>query len=288
MKTTHILLILGLFLSYSYASLDISYTTPRGGMDKRYEYNIELLKASLEVTKAEFGEYSISPSEFKDISRKRQVDLVENGKIDVTWEPANSELQDKLNSIKIPIFKGLLGYRLFFINENEIDSFLKINTLDELKSKTMCTGLGWGVTKLYEEEGFKLIVSPAYEGLFEMIEKGRADYFSRGVNEIFTEYKTYSPKYPKLHIESHLALYHPLPFYTYTTKSKKGDLIAKRVEIGVKKLIENGEFDKLFNQYYGDLVKKADISKRKVFRIKNPFLPDDVPFDKKEYWIELK
>lgn len=265
----------------------ITYTAPRGDEDKRYEYNIALLKAALEVTKEAYGDYSMQPSSYGDVSRKRQIALVESGKMTITWAPASDELQEQLSAIKIPIFKGLLGYRFFFVNDSEKEKFASVKSLEELKKLTMCTGHGWGVTKLYTHHGFKTLISPAYEGLFEMIEQGRADYFSRGINEIFKEYEARKDKYPKLHIDTHLSLYHPLPFYTYLPPTKEGKALAQRVEKGFHLLIQSGEFERLFQKYHGELLADANLGERTMFSVDNPFLPKDVPYDKKEYWIDV-
>lgn len=265
----------------------ITYTAPRGGEDKRYEYNIVLLKAALEATTEEYGGYSLKPSSYGDVSRKRQIALVESGKMTVTWAQASNELQKQLTAVKIPIFKGLLGYRFFFINAGKKETIESVKSLDELKKLTMCTGHGWGVTKLYAHHGFKTIISPAYEGLFEMIEQGRADYFSRGINEIFKEYDARKDKYPHLYIDTHLALYHPLPFYTYVPPTDEGKALAERLKKGFLTLIHNGEFDRLFQKYHGKLLEHANLGERTMFNIENPFLPKDVPYDKKEYWIDV-
>lgn len=265
----------------------ITYSAPRGEDDKRYDYNIALLKEALEVTKEKFGEYELKPSKYGDVSRKRQVALVQEGKMSVVWGPASDELQDILTPIRIPIFKGLLGYRFFFVNSDKKDDFSKIENLDELKKLTMCSGLGWGVTNLYTHHEFKTLVSPAYEGLFEMIDEGRADYFSRGINEIFKEYETRKEKYPKLHIDTHLALYHPLPFYTYTAPTKEGKNLAKRIDEGMQKMIKNGSFDAIFQEYHAHLLANANLATRTMLEIDNPFLPKDVPLENSAYWIDI-
>lgn len=285
--TVLVTLLFGMLLGAQAAETVVTHTTPRSEGDQRYVYNVKLLEAALEATKKTHGDFVVQPTRHREVSRKRQLALVEQGKLDVTWAAASRELQEQLTAVKIPIFKGLLGYRLFLVNDDHKERFAKIKNLEELKNLKMCTGLGWGVTGLYEHYKFNLLISPAYEGLFEMIQENRADYFSRGVNEIFSEYESYKKTHPKLHIDTHLAFYHPLPFYVYTAPTKEGKALAARIEQGMKIMVQNGDFDRLFNEYHGDLLEKSAIGSRQVFEISNPFLPDDVPLDKKEYWIDV-
>jgi len=53
--------------------------------------------------------------------------------------------------------------------------------------------------------------------------------------------------------------------------------LAKRIETGMKKIIANGELDKLFDRYYADDIARANLSGRKVIEIKTPFTDHHVP-----------
>ena len=50
-------------------------------------------------------------------------------------------------------------------------------------------------------------------------------------------------------------------------------------------MIKEGSFDQIFDKYYKDIIIKADLSKRKIFKINNPLLPSETPLNIKEYWI---
>ncbi len=47
----------------------------------------------------------------------------------------------------------------------------------------------------------------------------------------------------------------------------------------------DGGFDELFNRHYGDAIRKAELSKRQVFFVKNPKLPPHPIYDQPEFWF---
>ena len=112
-----------------------------------------------------------------------------------TWE-------ERAIPIRIPIMKGLLSYRLLLINCRDMDRFAEIDSLDALKALKGGTGLQWTITEVHRRNGFTLVTGNDYEGLFAMLDSGRFDYYSRGINEIFTEYETRKERFPGMCIEA--------------------------------------------------------------------------------------
>jgi hypothetical protein len=51
-------------------------------------------------------------------------------------------------------------------------------------------------------------------------------------------------------------------------------------------MILDGSFDDLFWQYHGDSIQKACLLNRKIFKVPNPFLSTQKPFDQKEFWLD--
>ena len=125
------------------------------------------------------------------------------------------------------------------------------------------------------DEGYNVLRVHNYESLFKMLNARRFDYIPRGVHEIYDELEARSKDIDNLMVEPHIVLLMPLPTYTYV--SPKEQRLAKRIEIGLKKIIANGELDKLFNRYYADDITRANLSRRKVIEIKTPFTDHYVP-----------
>lgn len=265
----------------------ITYNPPRSNVDSRLEYNIALLRAILDASKDKYGSYRLVASEYPNQTRSLSIKLVKTGRMSLTWSAASKELEKELLPIRFPIFKGLLGYRIFLIQKKDQDKFSKIRSLNELKRLKMGTGLGWSVTKLYSEYGFNLLVHPDYEELFRFLSDGFYDYFSRGIQEVQQEYLERRKLYPNLKIESTLALYHPLPFYMYVGRSETGEKLADRLQYGISKIRQNGRFDQLFQSYFGDMVSDMKLSGRRLFTLENPDLSKETPLKDPTLWLEL-
>ena len=50
-------------------------------------------------------------------------------------------------------------------------------------------------------------------------------------------------------------------------------------------MLEDGSFDEIFNQYFGDIINKANLENRVKIELENPFMPDTVPYDREELWL---
>lgn len=82
-----------------------------------------------------------------------------------------------------------------------------------------------------------------------------------------------------------MALYYPLPRYIFTAKGNA--VIRKRVEKGLNTLIVPGEFEEMWAACYWDVIKNINLEK-KVFRISNPTLPDEIPYSCSVLWHQPK
>ncbi len=59
--------------------------------------------------------------------------LMQGEHVDVVWTMTSRKREKQLLPIRIPLLKGLQGYRIFIINENDNEKFNKISTLEDLR-----------------------------------------------------------------------------------------------------------------------------------------------------------
>jgi hypothetical protein len=202
----------------------------------------------------------------------------------VIWAPVTKDMEANALAIHIPVRKGILGYRIFLIRKQDRAKFAAIKSLEELKKLSVGQGREWEDVKVLRANDFIVETGINYEGLFEMLSKGRFDYFSRGINEAPEEYAARKDKLPNLWVEEKLLLYYPWPKFFYV--SKNNPKLAERIEQGLNIMIKDGSFDKVFYKYHGSAIKNTNLKGRKIFRIGNPLLPPVVPFDRKELWFD--
>jgi len=202
------------------------------------------------------------------------------------WTSSYADLVEQFLPIRIPIFKGLLGYRLLIINKNDQSKFDQVQSLADLKKLTLGQGRTWGDTHILESAGFKVVKVTKYQSLFYMVDGGRFDAFPRGVHEPYGEIA----KHPELNltVEKHLMLSYKMPMYLFVSRESKE--LAKNIETGLNRAIADGSFDEVF---YGDPMVKsalemADMKNRRTFYIDNPLLSKETPIDRKELWFDPK
>lgn len=220
-------------------------------------------------------------------SQVKIMEEVANGNLDLFWNSSDSQKEETFTPIRICLYKGLLGNRIFIINKANQSKFDQVKTLDDLKKLTIGQGKSWADTKILKANGFKLVTTNKYESLFFMVEGGRFDAFSRGVHEPFGELEAH-PQLKDLTVEKHLMLVYRMPFYLFVNKQNKA--LAKDLEAGLNAAIADGSFDQTFfgDPSVQDVLAKADMKNRRSFFLENPTLHKDTPLDRKELWFDPK
>ena len=275
-------------ISYSLFAKEfiVSYREPESKNDSRFEYPLALIKASLDATRDKYGSYKLIPVVRLNNKRAQNPDYISTLENFIFETSISIEREEKLLSIKIPTSKGLFGYRVFLIKKQNQYLFDTVKTVDDLKQISFGQGDGWLDSQILKDAGFNVVLGNNYDGLFAMLNKERFLAFPRAVNEAVREVEQIKDLYPDIVIEKNLCIYYPLPRYFYT--AKKNTLLAERITKGMNIIIKNGTFDKIWNKYNYPAVEKCNLAKRKIFYIKNNYLPDNIPFSNKNYWFQIK
>lgn len=246
-------------------------------------YPLGLLKLALS--------YSSTPYTYEPTSevetQGRQLGEVEAGDLSVMWAGTFKEIEQRLRPIKIPVFRGLLGHRIFIIRQGDQPRFSAIKTVDQLKQQiTLGQGRFWADTQILEAAGFQVVPTTKYDGLFYMLDGGRFDAFPRGVHEPWVEIK--DRKDLPLTVEKELMIIYPMPMYFFVAKDNAK--LAEDIRSGLEKAIADGSFNEYFynNPMIKDVLKNAHLKQRRAFRIDNPLLPPGTPLDRKELWFDYQ
>ena len=252
---------------------------------KEGNYYIDLLtlilnasKAPNEVIKFRFYEDQISQARWIAAVEKDQGNSV-------MWTMTDKEREKSLHAIRIPLYKGLMGYRLLVIRQADEQKFANVKTKEALMAFTVGQGTHWPDTTILRSNQFQLVEAMTKENLYKMLVAKRFDFLPRGAIEIHTEGEFIRSN--KLVVAPHIALHYKTDLYFFV--SKKNTELAKRLEKGWAVIQRNGEFDKLF--YNTERVKFAlELLKqpgRTIIELENPLLPDDTPLQTPGYWLDL-
>jgi hypothetical protein len=269
------------------APMVYTYPPPESGADQRFTYYWSLLKSALDVTSPRWGAYVLAPSPVLMNSDRSQFMLAGSKAISLLVRTTSNERESLLRPILIPLDKGLTGYRLFLIQKPTQAKLNAVRSLEGLKAFSIGQGQNWVDTTILRHAGFEVEAGASYPSLFKMLQAGRFDLFSRGVNEINKEFQVGKKTNSELAIEQHLMLYYPLPRYYFFARTAEGERLARRVEEGLHLLIENGQFDQQYRAFKRLVLAELQLSGRRLFKIANPTLSRQTPLDRSEYWDTL-
>ena len=247
------------------------------------DYFSSLLVMALNASKADNERIDIVYSP-RDYSQARWISMLQQDKDNfVIWTMTDAQREQQMRPIRIPLSKGLFGYRVLVIRKGEQARFDQINSIDDLAKLIGGQGTHWPDTRIMRANGLKLVTAENTDSLFRMIQAKRFDYFPRGTSEAWYEL---SERYgDKLAIENHLLLYYPTDIYFFV--NKRNQALANRIEKGLEILIDNGEFDKFFFGHPRVSTAFNKLKNRRLLKLTNPYLPPETPVDNPRYWIEL-
>lgn len=229
------------------------------------------------------GSYELNES-IPNTSEERMVSMLMDKKLDVVWYATTNDLEERLQPIRICIYRGLLGYRVLMIKTGTQNKFDGIENLEDLKRVSLGQGRFWADTNVLTANGLNVVKVLKYEGLFYMLDGGRFDAFPRGAHEPWSEMQ----RYPKLalDVEQNLLLSYTNPFYFFVNKSNTK--LAADIERGLRIAIEDGSFNEYFlnDPTVKDVMAKANLKNRTLIRLENPGLPPKTPVDDKSLWFD--
>jgi len=248
-------------------------------------YFYDVLELALAKTVKTHGQYNLQNSKVVMRQGRAIKQLVDSNLIDVIWTMTSIEREQQLIPVRIPLLKGLLGYRVFIICKGNQQAFSDINSLSQLSKLTAGLGHDWPDTQILRANGLPVVTNSNFEGLFGMLQKGRFDYFPRGVNEAWAEVALH--KENNVAVEQSLLLQYPAPLYFFV--SPNNAKLAQRLEQGLRIALADGSFDRLFYQHLHPetLINLQSMNKRKTFTLKNPLLPQLTPLQDETLWLTV-
>jgi len=251
---------------------------------KEGNYYVELLTLILNASKSpeERIEFRFSGDQ---LSQARWVaEVVQDKGNNVLWTMNSKDRERNLHMIRVPVLKGLMGYRLLVIRKQDEAKFSNINTKEDLLKLSAGQGMHWPDTDILRANEFRLTEAMAKENLYKMLAAKRFDFFPRGVVEVELEDELIQSQ--ELMVEPHLLLHYPADIFFFVGKTNIE--LAERMERGWQLIQKNGEFEKFFLDAARvksalDILKKR---KRTIIELENPFLPEETLSETRGYWID--
>lgn len=249
------------------------------------DYFVSLLQLALEASRAPDEEIQLRFAK-RDFSQARWIYQVQHdpGNL-VIWTMTNKERESQLLPIRIPLFKGLFGKRVFIIRKEDQVLFDQVKTRADLAKFTAGQGMHWPDVDILQANDLPVTTTTTVESLFKMLRAKRFDYFPRGVSEAWFELAQREEK--ELVVERNLMLVYPAAIYYFVNKNNTD--LARRIESGLEIMIASGSFDEFFYSHRRTLAGLEEVTRepRRVIYLDNPDLPEDFPLSVERYWLSL-
>jgi len=264
------------------------YHPPESSLDVRYLYHWEILRTALDKTTAKWGPYRMVPSELMTEQRQAFELKSGSGKLNVMYLGTTPDFEKNLIPIRIPVDRNLGGYCIFLIRDGDQKRFDSVKTLDDLRRFSYGLGLGWIDVDVLKANRFHVVTGSSYDGLFEMLVNKRFDVFLRAAVEVLDEYDRRKDTLRNLRIENGIVFYYPLPMYFWFSKNDEGRRLSARAEEGMRMMIADGTYDRIFDQYQRRKIERLRLKERRMFKIDNPCGGPETPFADKRLWFDPK
>lgn len=249
---------------------------------KRNPYITELL--TLVLNHAKPNSYQVSPLT-PEIPHFRAFQALEaNDTIDIVIGYATEERLSKYRAIELPIMKGLNGWRVSIVKDNNVDLLKGVETTEQLSAFKPGLFHTWTDNKILLANKLTTVTGTDYEGLFKMLSKERFDYLPLTILDVENEYVA-RKDYPDLDIaiDPHVLIVYPVCFYFYVNKTNTE--LATLIEDGFEAIIINGQFEALFHRYFNSSIEKVAGPTRTIIQLENPLLPESVPLNRDDLWM---
>jgi len=270
-------------LPTSYATEQLSYPLHSDGVDPE-TYALALLTAALERSP---GRYQLQPTPMPMAQSRALLAIEHDSKnVQVIWTMTTREREERLLPIRIPIYRGLIGWRVVLQRQADAGQLAAVQDIAALKQFSFGQRHDWPDTAILRANGLQVITSQHYQGLFQMLDAGRFKLFPREIVVAWQEQARAAANGLHLSVDEHLLLHYPSAFYFFTSRNRPD--LASAIERGLEAMIADGSFQRLFEQYHGDTLRQAKLHSRRVIELHNPDLPPATPFNRKALWLQPK
>lgn len=273
MKIAFILFILIGFNAFSKNDvMNIRYHAPANN------YIAELFVLALE--KSDF-EFNCIPVENLP-SQKRKILLLGKEKtLDLAWTVTNVIREEQALAVKIPLDKGLLGYRIPLIHKKNLDLFKGKQHTTDIKNIHFGLSFDWPDLEIFKQNELSILSFSSQSQANNLLKFGRIDAIPDGLLEVGS-YKLQ----PELTYDKHVVLYYPSAVYFFV--AKENQVLHDALEKGLNLSLKDGSWQKLFNKYFSQVIENVNLDKRTLIRLDNPTLPRTAPIDMHQYWYNKK
>ncbi len=255
----------------------VRYPAVANQQDPRSVYPLALLEQALAYSGTGYQLQSSS----EPMSKSRAIVFLREGQeIDVIWTMTSVERELELQPIRIPIFKGLSGFRVALIHQENREAFAARQAPVNIRRLLYAQGHDWVDTKILRLNGLNVIEAARYDTLFSMLQRRRVDAVPRNVLEITDEANLLVDQH--IVIEDNWLIYYPSASYFFVNSDNQQ--LARDIEQGLENMLADGSFEQLFQQFFSAQLAELKLEQRQLIKLENPLLPAQTPLQDPRLW----
>lgn len=201
--------------------------------------------------------------------------------VDVGWSMTSVEREADLIPIRIPLDRGLLGWRLLLARRDVAQRLAALPDADALRHERCAQGHDWPDFTVLRANGFAVEGVADYASLFPMLERGRIAHVPRGLAEAAPEIASNAAR--DLVVVPRWVLHYPAPLYFFVNPRRPE--LAAMIEHGLRLALDDGSFHALFDARYSADVAAAALAGREAVHLRNPSLPPATPLRDRTLWL---
>jgi hypothetical protein len=213
-------------------------------------------------------------------SQSQSYKQLELGNLDLMSSMTSFAREQSGLPVRYCLYKGLLGVRIGMGTPTAVAALEGIQTREALNQVKLGQVFDWPDYAIQTEAGLHVVRLTSVASSIERLKMGTFQLLPLGIVEVAPIARQYD-----LATVSSWAIVYPTAYYFFV--SKKRPELAQRLEYGFEQAIKDRSFDQLFAKRIGPLIAEADLDKRKLFPIRNPYLPKATPLARKELWHPL-
>jgi hypothetical protein len=253
---------------------------PRRADGDEFRSIYELAQLQLALDKAG-SSLRLEPSHYSMEQERALVNLERNERLDVAWSMTSRDREQRLLPVRIPLDKGLFGWRIALLPSQRAELLKDVRNLDDLRQFTAGQGHDWPDSAILRSHDLPVTTSSSYGSLFRMLQAQRFDYFPRSMIEIWDELE--HPRGQRLVADPYVLVHYPTAMYFFFSRQRPE--LAETVRRGMETAIADGSFERLFQQHFAASLERARLDQRRVIKLHNPLLPSATPLQRRELWF---
>jgi hypothetical protein len=181
---------------------------------------------------------------------ERKNKLIQSGELDVYWNTTNKHFENELLAVRIPLLKGLMGWRLMLVHKEQAEALASVTNIQQLQKYIAGQGRDWNDTKILEFNKFNVASITYKSSIMELLERKRIDYYPRSILEIWSDLDVFETA--NIVVDQSMAFYYPLAVHYFVREdnTQLHDIIYK----GLDTAIEDGSFEQLCRKFFANVI----------------------------------